>query len=82
MELKYASPTAAIFCHDTQDLLLTLTVLQMIRLTIRATDESVPPVLIKIMEERLQTGISTAPEVHEAPTRREISEAFGNVLVE
>jgi AP-2 complex subunit alpha len=55
---------------------------QMIRLTIRATDESVPPVLIKIMEERLQIGISTAPEIHEGPTRREISDAFGNVLVE
>ena len=54
----------------------------MIRLTIRATDESVPAVLIKIMEERLQIGVSIAPEVHEAPTRREISDAFGNVLVE
>lgn len=54
----------------------------MIRLTIRATDESVPPVLIKFMEERLQIGISTAPEVHEALTRREMSDVFGNVLVE
>ena len=55
---------------------------QMIRLTIRATDESVPPVLIKTMEERLQIGVSTAPEVHDAPSHREISDAFGNVLVE
>lgn len=30
---------------------------QMYRLTIRATDESVPPVLIKLMEERLSKGI-------------------------
>lgn len=28
----------------------------MFRMTIRATDDSVPPVLIKIMEERLSTG--------------------------
>jgi len=34
------------------------------------------------MEERLAVGISSAPEVYEAPTRREISDAFGNVLVE
>jgi AP-2 complex subunit alpha len=54
----------------------------MIRLTIRATDESVPPVLIKIMEERLCIGVSIAPEVREGPTRRDISDAFGNVLVE
>lgn len=53
----------------------------MVRLTIRATDESVPPVIIKLMEERLAVGISTAPEVVEPPTRREISETFGNVLV-
>lgn len=54
----------------------------MIRLTIRATDDSVPPVLIKLMEERLAVGISTEPEIYEPPSRREISDAFGNVLVE
>jgi AP-2 complex subunit alpha len=54
---------------------------QMLRLTIRATDESVPPVLIKMMEDRLAVGVSTGPEVFEAPTRREISDVFGNVLV-
>lgn len=54
----------------------------MVRLTIRATDESVPLVLIKLMEERLAVGISTEPEVYEQPTRREISDAFGNVLVQ
>lgn len=53
----------------------------MIRLTIRATDESVPPVLIKLMEERLAVGMSKYPEVYEGPTRMEISDAFGNVLV-
>lgn len=54
---------------------------QMIRLTIRATDESVPPTLIKLMEDRLAVGISTQPEEYEGPTRREISDAFGNILV-
>ncbi|KAL3426696.1 hypothetical protein PVAG01_00205 [Phlyctema vagabunda] len=54
---------------------------QMVRLTIRATDETVPPIIIKLMEERLAVGISTLPESFEPPTRREISDAFGNVLV-
>jgi AP-2 complex subunit alpha len=54
----------------------------MVRLTIRATDESVPPVLAKIMEERLTVGVSTQPEVQEPLSMREISDAFGNVLVE
>lgn len=54
----------------------------MVRLTIRATDESVPPVLIKLMEERLAVGVSTQPDMFLPPTRREISDAFGNILVE
>ncbi|TPX10562.1 uncharacterized protein E0L32_008448 [Thyridium curvatum] len=54
---------------------------QMIRLTIRATDEAVPPVLLKQMEERLAAGMSTAPTQHVAPTPREISETFGNIMV-
>lgn len=53
----------------------------MVRLTIRATDESVPPILIQTMQERLEVGVSTQPENLEPPTRREISDAFGNVLV-
>ncbi|KAI9867057.1 MAG: hypothetical protein M1813_000455 [Trichoglossum hirsutum] len=36
---------------------LQLTAEKMYRLTIRATDESVPPVLMKLMEERLSQGI-------------------------
>lgn len=55
---------------------------QMIRLTVRATDESVPPVLLKLMVERLSAGNSTKAEKHAAPTPREISEAFGNVMVQ
>lgn len=58
-----------------------LTRKQMIRLTIRATDESVPPVLIKTMQERLEVGMSNAPEIQEQMTRREMSDVFGNVLV-
>ncbi|KAB5585394.1 adaptin N terminal region-domain-containing protein [Coniochaeta sp. 2T2.1] len=54
---------------------------QMIRLTVRATDESVPPVLLKLMVERLSAGNSTMAEKHAAPTAREISEAFGTVMV-
>jgi AP-2 complex subunit alpha len=55
-------------------------VFQMIRLTIRATDESVPHIICKLMEERLAIGISTQPEPVEL-SRRDISDAFANVLV-
>lgn len=53
----------------------------MIRLTIRATDESVPTILLKLMQERLSAGVSTMPERHEQPTRQDISDAFGSVMV-
>lgn len=58
-----------------------LTDLQMVRLTIRATDESVPAVLLKLMEQRISAGVSKPPMVHEGPTRQEITDAFSNVLV-
>ncbi|KAI5927917.1 Adaptor protein complex AP-2 alpha subunit [Camillea tinctor] len=54
---------------------------QMVRLTIRATDESVPPVLMKLMQDKISMGVSTDPETREAPTRREISETFGSIMV-
>lgn len=54
---------------------------QMVRLTLRATDESVPAVLLKLMVDRLSSGMSTAPEKYVPPTTREISEAFSNVMV-
>ncbi|KAK8094156.1 hypothetical protein PG997_000841 [Apiospora hydei] len=54
---------------------------QMIRLTIRATDESVPPVMLKMMEERLAAGVSIVPELHEGPTKQDISDMFSNVMV-
>ncbi|KAK9426242.1 putative AP-2 complex subunit alpha [Seiridium unicorne] len=54
---------------------------QMIRLTIRATDETVPPVLLKLVEDRLALGISKKKPHVENPTRREISDAFSNVMV-
>jgi len=53
----------------------------MIRLTIRATDESVPSVLLKMMEERISAGISKVPAMQEGPTRQEITDAFSNVMV-
>ncbi|KAF4453615.1 hypothetical protein F53441_3760 [Fusarium austroafricanum] len=54
---------------------------QMIRLTIRATDDSVPAVLLKYMQERLAAGISTGPERFEPPSREQISDSFRNVMV-
>lgn len=53
----------------------------MIRLTIRATDESVPAVLLKMMAERISAGVSTLPEAHVAPTPSQISDLFSNVMV-
>ncbi|PHH88361.1 hypothetical protein CDD83_7633 [Cordyceps sp. RAO-2017] len=54
---------------------------QMIRLTIRATDDSVPSVLMKLMQERLASGRQLTPEPHHPPTQEEISDAFRNVMV-
>ncbi|KAH8670199.1 Adaptor protein-like protein complex AP-2 [Tricladium varicosporioides] len=54
---------------------------QMMRLSIRATEEVVLPILMKLMEEKLALGVSTQPEVMQPPTRREISDTFGNILV-
>ncbi|TVY89495.1 AP-2 complex subunit alpha [Lachnellula willkommii] len=54
---------------------------QMVRLTIRATDDSVPPVIIKTMEERLAIGISTHLDMMEPPSHRDISNVFENILV-
>ncbi|KEY66423.1 hypothetical protein S7711_06166 [Stachybotrys chartarum IBT 7711] len=54
---------------------------QMIRLTIRATDDSVPSVLVKLMQERLAVGLTNVAEPLSPPTREEISDVFGNVMV-
>ncbi|KAH7347851.1 adaptin N terminal region-domain-containing protein [Plectosphaerella cucumerina] len=53
---------------------------QMIRLTIRATDDSVPAVLMKLMEERIGAGASP-PQERQAPSRSDIDGAFANVMV-
>ncbi|KHN97359.1 Armadillo-like helical [Metarhizium album ARSEF 1941] len=53
---------------------------QMLRLTIRATDDSVPAIMLKLMQERLAQGVSTVAE-YQPPSRQEISEAFGNTMV-
>ncbi|RYP50013.1 hypothetical protein DL768_004368 [Monosporascus sp. mg162] len=55
---------------------------QMVRLTIRATDESVPPVLLKLMEERLAAGAPVIPELKEGPSRDDISQTFSNIMVD
>ncbi|KAK1761105.1 adaptin N terminal region-domain-containing protein [Echria macrotheca] len=54
---------------------------QMVRLTIRATDDTLPPVLLKMMEERLSVGVSIRPEKYEPPTQSEISDSFRNIMV-
>lgn len=51
----------------------------MIRLTIRATDDSVPGLLLKLMQEHLAAGM--IPERFEQATREEVSDAFRNVMV-
>ncbi|KAI5462244.1 adaptin N terminal region-domain-containing protein [Mariannaea sp. PMI_226] len=52
---------------------------QMIRLTIRATDDSVPTVLFKLMQDRLAAGVPG--DRLEPPTREEVSDSFRNVMV-
>ncbi|KAH6900131.1 adaptin N terminal region-domain-containing protein [Thelonectria olida] len=52
---------------------------QMIRLTIRATDDSVPGLLLKLMQDRLAAGVIA--DRLEPPTREEISDSFRNVMV-
>lgn len=59
----------------------------MFRMTIRATDESVPPIMIKLMEERLSVGFSTQqeePEEESGPmlNRQDIVNTYENVLVQ
>ncbi|RDA93191.1 hypothetical protein CP533_3195 [Ophiocordyceps camponoti-saundersi (nom. inval.)] len=54
---------------------------QMIRLTIRATDESVPSVLLRLLQMRLSVGKSPAPEPRELPTSEQISNSFRNIMV-
>ena len=52
-------------------------------MTIRATDESVPPIMIKLMEERLSIGFSTqVEESQEVPSKQDILNTYENVLVQ
>ncbi|KAG9257431.1 adaptin N terminal region-domain-containing protein [Emericellopsis atlantica] len=53
---------------------------QMIRLTIRATDDSVAPILLSLIQERLSVGVSTGTERH-PPSEDQMLDAFGNVMV-
>ncbi|KAK4154463.1 adaptin N terminal region-domain-containing protein [Chaetomidium leptoderma] len=57
-------------------------VTQMVRLTIRATDDTLPPLMLKSMQERISKGVSTAPvERFVPPTVTEIADSFRNVMV-
>lgn len=51
-------------------------------MTIRATDEGVPPVLVKSMEDRLSAGLSIEPERKEQLSREEILDSYGDILVQ
>lgn len=54
----------------------------MVRLTIRATDDTLPPLLLKMMQERIAKGVSTVQERHVVPpTVSEISDSFRNIMV-
>lgn len=52
----------------------------MVRLTIRATDDSVPQVLAKLMEDRIAIGMSMQPPPSDL-SMREMKDAFENVMV-
>lgn len=53
---------------------------QMIRLTIRATDDSVAPILLSLIQERLSVGFPAVSERH-PPSEDQMLDAFGNVMV-
>jgi AP-2 complex subunit alpha len=54
----------------------------MLRLTVRATEDTLPPLMLKMMVERLAMGVSVRPEQYEPPTASEISDTFRNVMVQ
>lgn len=53
----------------------------MIRLTVRATEDTVAPILLRQIQERLSAGVPKVPEYAASPAMSEISDAFGNVMV-
>ncbi|KAL5352540.1 hypothetical protein V496_04529, partial [Pseudogymnoascus sp. VKM F-4515 (FW-2607)] len=56
---------------------------QMLRLTIRATDASVPSLLLSLMVDRLSSGTTAAAApTRSDPSRSEMNDAFANVMVE
>jgi AP-2 complex subunit alpha len=56
---------------------------QMVRLTIRATDDMLPPLMLKMMQERMARGVSTAQErfAPPQPTMSDISDSFRSIMV-
>lgn len=53
----------------------------MVRLTIRATDESVPATLMRLMEDRIASGVAPPQEKQLPSSKAEIDDAFSNVMV-
>ncbi len=76
MEVKYV-----LCCLDNIHFIVLTFDLQRIRLTVRATDDSVPAILLKLMQDHLSMGVFAGSALPEPPTRQEISDAFGNVMV-
>lgn len=55
--------------------------MQMIRLTIRATDDLVPAMLLRLMQERIAAGSPIHAELPDTLSREDISNSFGSVMV-
>ena len=55
----------------------------MVRLTIRATDDSLPPLLLKMMQDRISKGLSTVVQERYVPppSASEISDSFRSIMV-
>jgi AP-2 complex subunit alpha len=55
----------------------------MVRLTIRATEDTLPPLLLKMMQERIAKGLSTMQQERHVvpPSVSEISDSFRNIMV-
>ena len=78
LEPNYDSQVSLSHCGVTLYILTILS--QMIRLTIRATDDSVAPILLSLIQERLSVGFPSVSERH-PPSEDQMLDAFGNVMV-
>ncbi len=55
----------------------------MVRLTIRATDDSLPPLLLKMMQDRISKGLSMVVQERHVPqpSASDISDSFRSIMV-